>query len=205
MNLKAQKNYQNLKGKLNNMSEKIADWLIEQKAISTGERELYAYAVYCLFSLLYPIAFASVIGAFLGMPIEAVVMIMSFIAVRKFSGGYHADSFYKCLIISSIVIMTMLQISNYINNNLLFNVIYIASSILLMIFSPIDSANKRLDNDDKRFCKKITILIVVVLFIIVELQWIAGYRYYTKFIESGVMLAEILQLLAIFNLKYDRK
>lgn len=42
MNLKAQKNYQNLKGKLNNMSEKIADWLIEQKAISTGERELYA-------------------------------------------------------------------------------------------------------------------------------------------------------------------
>ena len=143
--------------------------------------------------------------AFLGMPIEAVVMIMSFIAVRKFSGGYHADSFYKCLIISSIVIMTMLQISTYINNNLLFNVIYIASSILLMIFSPIDSANKRLDNDDKRFCKKITILIVVVLFIIVELQWIAGYRYYTKFIESGVMLAEILQLLAIFNLKYDRK
>ena len=42
------------------MSEKIADWLIEQKAISTGERELYAYAVHCLFSLLYPIAFASV-------------------------------------------------------------------------------------------------------------------------------------------------
>ena len=75
-----------------------------------------------------------------------------------------------------------------------------------MIFSPIDSANKRLDNDDKRFCKKITILIVKwFYFIIVELQWMAGYRYYTKFIESGVMLAEILQLLAIFNLKYDRK
>ncbi len=187
------------------MSGKIADWLIRQKVISTDERELYAYAVHCLFSLLYPIVFSVIIGAFFGMSIEAVAMIMSFIAVRKFSGGYHADSFYKCLIISSIVIMTMLQISNYINNNLLFNVIYIASSILLMIFSPIDSANKRLDNDDKRFCKKITILIVVVLFIIVELQWMAGYRYYTKFIESGVMLADILQLLAIFNLKYDRK
>ena len=126
------------------------------------------------------------------MPIEAVAMIMPFIAVRKFSGGYHADRFYKCLIISSIVIVTMLQILKYINNNMFFNVIYIGSSILLMIFSPIDSANKRLDNDDKRFCKKI-------------LHWIAGYRYYTKFIESGVMLAEILQLVAIFNLKYGRK
>lgn len=187
------------------MSGKIADWLIRQKVISTDERELYAYAVHCLLSLLYPIVFSVIIGAFFGMSMEAVAMIISFIAVRKFSGGYHADSFYKCLIISSIVIVTMLQISKYINNNMFFNVIYITSSILLMIFSPIDSANKRLDNDDKRFCKKITILIVVVLFIIVELQWVAGYRYYTKFIESGVMLAEILQLVVIFNLKYGRK
>lgn len=66
MNLKVQKDYQNLKGKLNNMSDKIADWLILQKAITTDERELYAYAVHCLFSLLYPIVFASVIGAFFG-------------------------------------------------------------------------------------------------------------------------------------------
>lgn len=205
MNQSNQKTLQNLKEKLNNMSEKIADWFIRQKAIAADERELYAYAVHCLFSLLYPLVFALVIGAFLQMPIEAVAMIMPFIAVRKFSGGYHADRFYKCLIISSIVIVTMLQILKYINNNMFFNVIYIGSSILLMIFSPIDSANKRLDNDDKRFCKKITILIVVVLFIIVELHWIAGYRYYTKFIESGVMLAEILQLVAIFNLKYGRK
>lgn len=41
MNLKVQKDYQNLKGKLNNMSDKIADWLILQKAITTDERELY--------------------------------------------------------------------------------------------------------------------------------------------------------------------
>lgn len=205
MNQINQKILQNLKEKLNNMSGKIADWLIRQKVISTDERELYAYAVHCLLSLLYPIVFSVIIGAFFGMSMEAVAMIISFIAVRKFSGGYHADSFYKCLIISSIVIVTMLQISKYINNNMFFNVIYITSSILLMIFSPIDSANKRLDNDDKRFCKKITILIVVVLFIIVELQWVAGYRYYTKFIESGVMLAEILQLVVIFNLKYGRK
>lgn len=205
MNQSNLKSLQNLKGKLNNMSEKIADWLIRQKAISADERELYAYAVHCLFSLIYLLVFALVIGAFLGMPIEAVAMIIPFIVVRKFSGGYHADSFYKCLIISSIVIVTMLQISKYINNNMFFNVIYIGSSILLMIFSPIDSANKRLDNDDKRFCKKVTILIVLVLFIIVELLWIAGYRHYTKYIEVGVILAELLQIVAIFKVKYSRK
>lgn len=44
------------------MSEKIADWLIRQKAIAADERELYAYAVHCLFSLLYPLVFALVIG-----------------------------------------------------------------------------------------------------------------------------------------------
>ena len=181
------------------MSEKIADWLIGQKAISTGERELYAYAVHCLFSLLYPIAFASVIGAFLGMPIEAVVMIMSFIAVRKFSGGYHADSFGKCLIISSIVIAGALLIGKNIYNGVTLNAFYIAASILLIIFSPIDSINKRLDDDDKMFCKKITIVIVLVIFVITEILWHMGYRCYTRFIVVGVILAELLQLVTIFR------
>ena len=79
MNLKVQKDYQNLKGKLNNMSEKIANWLIGQKAISSDERELYAYAVHCLFSLIYPIAFAFVLGIIFGMVMEAIVMIIPFI------------------------------------------------------------------------------------------------------------------------------
>ena len=54
------------------MSEKIADWLIGQKAISSDERELYAYAVHCLFSLIYPIAFASVVGIISGMIMESI-------------------------------------------------------------------------------------------------------------------------------------
>ena len=179
------------------MSEKIADWLIVQKAISTDERELYAYAVHCLFSLLYPIVFASVIGAFLGMIAEAVVMIMPFILIRKFSGGYHADSFKKCLVLSSIVITATLLIGKCMNNVFIVNIIYVAATILLMVFSPIDSANKRLDDDDKKFCKKITIFIMVVLFSVVEVLWIIGYRYYIGFIELGVILAETLQIVAI--------
>lgn len=197
MNLKVQKDYQNLKGKLNNMSDKIADWLILQKAITTDERELYAYAVHCLFSLLYPIVFASVIGAFLGMIIEAIAMIMPFILIRKFSGGYHADSFKKCLVLSSIVIIVTLLIGKYIKNIFIVNIMYIAATILLMVFSPIDSVNKRLDDNDKKFCKKVTIFIVAVIFGVVGVLWIIGYRYYTVFIESGIILAELLQLVAI--------
>ena len=62
------------------------------------------------------------------------------------------------------------------------------ASILLIIFSPIDSINKRLDDDDKMFCKKITIVIVLVIFVITEILWCMGYRYYTRFIVVGVIL-----------------
>lgn len=199
MNLKVQKDYQNLKGKLNNMSEKIANWLIGQKAISSDERELYAYAVHCLFSLIYPIAFASVVGIISGMIMESIVMIIPFMITRKFSGGYHADSFGKCLIISSIVIAGALLIGKNIYNGVTLNALYIVASILLIIFSPIDSINKRLDDDDKMFCKKITIVIVLVIFVITEILWHMGYRCYTRFIVVGVILAELLQLVTIFR------
>lgn len=179
------------------MSEKIADWLIRQKAISADERELYIYAVHCLFSLLYPIVFASVVGAIFGMVMETIVMIIPFILVRKFAGGYHADSFGKCLIISSMVIIVTIQIAMVVDNSYILNAIYVAGSMLLILFSPIDSENKRLDIDDKKFCKKITVFIVLILFIIVETFWLKGYRYYIKFIEIGVVLAELLQIVAI--------
>ena len=181
------------------MSEKIADWLIGQKAISSDERELYAYAVHCLFSLIYPIAFASVVGIISGMIMESIVMIIPFMIIRKFSGGYHADSFGKCLIISSIVIAGALLIGKNIYNGVTLNAFYIAASILLIIFSPIDSINKRLDDDDKMFCKKITIVIVLVIFVITEILWHMGYRCYTRFIVVGVILAELLQLVTIFR------
>ena len=77
--------------------------------------------------------------------------------------------------------------------------LYIVASILLIIFSPIDSINKRLDDDDKMFCKKITIVIVLVIFVITEILWCMGYRYYTRFIVVGVILAELLQLVTIFR------
>lgn len=179
------------------MSEKIADWLIRQKAISADERELYIYAVHCLFSLLYPIVFASVVGAIFGMVMETIVMIIPFILVRKFAGGYHADSFGKCLIISSMVIIVTIQIAMVVDNSYILNAIYVAGSMLLILFSPIDSENKRLDIDDKKFCKKITVFIVLILFIIVETFWLKGYRYYIKFIEIGLVLAELLQIVAI--------
>jgi hypothetical protein len=59
------------------------------------------------------------------------------------------------------------------------------------------SVNKRLDDNDKKFCKKVTIFIVAVIFGVVGVLWIIGYRYYTVFIESGIILAELLQLVAI--------
>ena len=91
------------------------------------------------------------------------------------------------------------MIGKNIYNGVTLNALYIVASILLIIFSPIDSINKRLDDDDKMFCKKITIVIVFVIFVITEILWCMGYRYYTRFIVFGVILAELLQLVTIFR------
>lgn len=91
------------------------------------------------------------------------------------------------------------MIGKNIYNGVTLNALYIVASILLIIFSPIDSINKRLDDDDKMFCKKITIVIVLVIFVITEILWCMGYRYYTRFIVVGVILAELLQLVTILR------
>lgn len=178
------------------MGDKIVDYLINKKAISSNNRELYAYAVQCLFSLLYPIAFAMVVGAIFEMVVESVLMIIPFIWIRKFAGGFHANSFRKCLILSSMVITSVLLLANNIDNDIVLNVIYIVSNMLLCILSPIDSENKRLNMEDKKFCKKVIIFTTGILMLCVESLWLCGYRHSIKFVEMGVILAEIMQIIA---------
>ena len=68
----------------------IINWLIKSKAIKDNERELYEYALYSIVLLLSPAFISIAIGCIMGIPINGVLMVIPFLFLRKFSGGFHA-------------------------------------------------------------------------------------------------------------------
>ena len=75
---------------MNVCAKKLTQWLIENEAIEEADKELYEYALYSIGITISPLVIVLIFGLWLGVPIEGVTMVLPFMCIRKYSGGYHA-------------------------------------------------------------------------------------------------------------------
>ena len=78
------------------LSSVIAKWLQTSGAISASDLKLYSYGIYTFLLSVFPVAAAVIVGLFVNMVPQSVVMILPFILLRKFSGGFHLKSSVAC-------------------------------------------------------------------------------------------------------------
>ncbi|MGO5071657.1 accessory gene regulator B family protein [Roseburia faecis] len=88
----------------------IITWLICQQAIQERDRELYTYALYNMVLLIIPLGLTVIFGEIIGNVKQGIVMILPFITLRKYSGGYHAKTPLRCMIISSLLLFLCIKI-----------------------------------------------------------------------------------------------
>lgn len=97
-------------------SNKIARYIFNNDS-NEEKIELYGFAIYIVNSSLLHIGTLLVIGWLFGMVVESVIFYVSFIAIRKFAGGYHAMTPLRCYLFSTITIFISLlllqQLSNF--------------------------------------------------------------------------------------------
>lgn len=182
---------------------KILEWLTTKGDISEDEYELYQYAIICLFSLCAPLFFSILIGHILRKEIESILMIIPFICIRKFAGGYHSKKFRNCIIASIIIIVSFINIGIIINYKMVI-VFGIISSLGLLIFSPIDSNNRRLNDIEKKTCKRIVLIFIGVIWIIVIKLTVWKMDEYAKYMALGIVLSFILQLPIIIRKLFNK-
>lgn len=173
----------------------VAEWLIQKQAIEETERELYEYAVHSLIMLIAPLFMALGIGGLFGEFEMSIVFILPFMILRKYSGGYHAKSQWVCLILSSLLLAVCFWVAEY----LVLSIVLILSSISLAIFSPVDSENRRLSEEEQKAFSK-TGRILVVLFLLAYIILLAlGKNKSALYLALGVILTAGLQLPCILQ------
>lgn len=177
----------------------VAEWLIQKQAIEETERELYEYAVHSLIMLIAPLFMAVGIGWLFGEFEMSFVLILPFMIIRKFSGGYHAKSQWVCLILSSLLLVACFWIAEYLVAGPGLNIGMLLSSVSLMIFSPVDSKNRRLSEEERRsFAKTARILVVLLVTVYIALMLLEKYTRAVYF-ALGIVLPAVLQLPCILQ------
>lgn len=186
---------------VNKISTNVADYFLENNIIQEKEIEIYMYGLKLIISSFLGISIILFIGIMLGRFTESIVFLFCFITLRQYSGGYHADSYFKCnlyfittfLITEASVIFTQ---ENYID--FLSVGMFCTSLVILLIFAPVDNKNKRLSQSQKLKNKKISLIIFAVLLAVAILLKTTVDNYYynivaTVFSVTALMIIQILE------------
>lgn len=175
-------------------SELIVEWLINIKEIDISDKELYQYALYSFFLTISPLLLAIVFGSIMGCLIQSIYIILPFMFIRKFSGGYHAKHPIICFIFSILLLFICIKFSMYIIYNKYFLIFTLVAIIIIMIFSPIDHENRRLNKNERQQYKKIARVLVLLFECLVIGSYLINYNKMAVCFSLGIILAAGLQL-----------
>ena len=172
----------------------VINWMIQRDAINEKERDLYKYAFYSLFLLILPFILAAGMGFFLGSVKHGVAIIFPFAILRKYSGGYHASNLLTCIIDSCFVLFLCIVLSMHIKCDWKLAIAVVIASASLIIFSPLDSENRKLDTKERITYKKIIIVCVLFFCLLNILLFLLEDYTYTICFSVGILLTAGLQV-----------
>jgi len=182
---------------LSYVSRHIVDWLILKKAVEEEDRELYEYAAYNLIFTSIPLGAFLIVCGIIGYFVKGLLLLTALLAVRRYSGGFHAKTPFGCMCISSAVLAICFVYSTIVQNGLFVGIVTAVSAAGVFILSPIDSENRRLDMEEKRRYRLLARRNVCVLFLLYILCTIAGYHSFAVCLSIGTTAGALALIVCI--------
>ena len=117
------------------LTMKIVNFLIKNDVIKKDDQEIYIYGFDRILTPLLNIATTVLFGVILGELYQGLIFVFSFMALRKYSGGYHANTpiqFYSLTtfsILASLFFMKFIFVNRFICLGLM-----VLSSLVIFCF-----------------------------------------------------------------------
>lgn len=183
----------------------LSDWLIKNKAIEPDDRELYEYAIYSFLISITPLVIFLIASGVMGMWWEGIFIIVPFMIIRKYSGGYHAKHAYVCFLVSTGLLGVSLYIAAFASSNWIIHALSCAGGISLAINSPIDSKNKKLTENEKIQYKYVTYLLIMIFLLMYVVLIFFRLERYSICVGVSLILSSLLQLPCVLARQLSRK
>ncbi len=154
-------------------------------------QEIIAYGWERTKVILISVAVVLGMGMVFRMMTQSVIFFMAFSMIRRYAGGYHADSQKRCYVISFVILL----ISFGLIKMGYFSHIYIQgiATLLICALAPVENANHRLEECEKKRYGRKTRIRAVGLFLFSCVLW-----YWQK--EKLVTPIVVANLVVVFSL-----
>ena len=184
-------------------SNKLLQYLIKADVIDKSEDALayYKYGLEITISSLLNIILIVSIGIISGQLIESMIFLICFVPLRQFTGGYHANSYFKCNVLFSVLFIILLTIYNLTVTRISFY-----GCILMLVFSitiflsecPVEHPNKPLTDLQKKKNKYLSIILGLLYGAIGVMSKVLSYNIGVLFLYTLVLIS-LLVIVATFQ------
>lgn len=175
------------------LSEKIAVHLFKKGCIEEDEINIFKYGYSIIIDGVVDFGILFIAGLLLHRFWEVCVYAVVFSTLRQFTGGYHAGSRVRCVLLTLAECMLCAFAPTYIPKRAAYLFIYISSvvSVLIIIWkAPIENSNKKLDDTLVEKNKKKA---VRMAFIFMIAAFIIG----IKFVSAAIIIASSMFMVSL--------
>ncbi len=147
--------------------------LISHKIIDEENRDAYTYGLEPFFEKAFLYAIIFIIAIFTKTILFSIAFIVTYKALRQYTGGFHCKTAEMCLVISILIYLIALLIFLFKPRalELILATGTIVSAIVIFIFSPIENTDRPLDIAEKKKYRIISIGITSVIAIAIALSY----------------------------------
>ena len=100
---------------LNSLARRIANFILTQKSIEENMFSIYIYGIELLISSVLGVLLVVVVGLVLGRFIDSLLFLLSFIFLRKYTGGLHCNSYMACNVMTVLTFVVAVELAGLIN------------------------------------------------------------------------------------------
>lgn len=161
-------------------SNKIATKIVMETDGDEERKSVIEYGIFAILQMGVALIFTAIFGLLFNVFIEALIVSFSISILRKCSGGVHATSPTRCIVIGTLICILIPKLVITININSMYSIIlgviaFIISYYIVYKLAPVDSKNKpikKLERRKKLKRKSINIiniyLVIAIVFIIID-------------------------------------
>lgn len=119
-------------------------------------------------------AFAAIaLGGIMGIFVQGIIFWLSFCSLRRYAGGYHADTQNRCFVISfAVLCLAYLWIKEMGHIGIPEFLVQSMMLLVILIFAPVENRNRILDENEKqKYGKKTKRRAVLLYFVYVAVSF----------------------------------
>ncbi len=165
---------------INKLSVKLTRRLLSKGTIEEQDTDIYIYGLFIFLSYLFYFSITILLGFLFSCVFESIIHFLTFQFIRKFAGGYHANTESRCEIMSiaSIALCVLIiKLSKTFDFQIALLIITAISAICIFFFSPLESYEKPLTDREFNRYRKISRLILLIVSALVLLSFIFEWKF----------------------------